>query len=70
MLKAEDVDTIMKDGLGMRYAWMGPLETAVLNANGKLISISLYLFAEDPEKPPPSADPEMTAVVFVQSRIV
>ncbi|KAK4294492.1 hypothetical protein Pmani_019663 [Petrolisthes manimaculis] len=34
VVTAEDVDTIMKDGLGMRYAWMGPLETALLNANG------------------------------------
>lgn len=43
VLKAEDVDTIMKDGLGMRYAWIGPLETAVLNANGELISVSICL---------------------------
>jgi len=34
ILSAEDVDILMKDGLGMRYAWMGPLETAVLNAEG------------------------------------
>ncbi|KAK7071746.1 Crystallin, lambda 1 [Halocaridina rubra] len=34
ILSAEDVDILMKDGLGYRYAWMGPLETAHLNANG------------------------------------
>lgn len=35
VLSAEDVDVIMKDGLGYRYAWMGALETAHLNAQGK-----------------------------------
>lgn len=34
VLKAEDVDSLVKNGLGLRYAWMGPLETALLNANG------------------------------------
>jgi len=34
VLSAEDVDTLMKDGLGWRYAFLGPLETALLNANG------------------------------------
>lgn len=34
VLSAEDVDVIMKDGLGYRYAWMGALETAHLNAQG------------------------------------
>ena len=36
ILNAEDVDTLMSQGLGMRYAWMGPLETAHLNAEGSL----------------------------------
>ncbi|XP_045104141.1 lambda-crystallin-like isoform X1 [Portunus trituberculatus] len=34
VVSAEGVDVIMKHGLGCRYAWMGPLETALLNANG------------------------------------
>lgn len=34
ILSAEDVDALIRDGLGYRYAWMGPLETALLNANG------------------------------------
>lgn len=34
VISAEDLDTIMKDGLGMRYAFMGPMETIHLNAEG------------------------------------
>lgn len=34
VMKAEDVEVVMKDGLGYRYAWLGPLETALLNADG------------------------------------
>ena len=33
-ISVEDLDTIMKDGLGMRYAFMGPMETINLNAEG------------------------------------
>ncbi|OQV17806.1 Lambda-crystallin-like protein [Hypsibius exemplaris] len=34
VLSPEDVDTVMKDGLGPRYAFMGPFETIHLNAEG------------------------------------
>jgi len=34
VLSAEDVDTVMKDGLAPRYNFLGPLETAHLNADG------------------------------------
>lgn len=34
VISVEDVDTVMSDGLGMRYAFMGPWETAHLNALG------------------------------------
>jgi len=34
VLSVEDVDTVMSQGLGMRYAFLGPLETAHLNAQG------------------------------------
>ena len=30
----EDVDTAVTEGLGLRYAFSGPLETMHLNANG------------------------------------
>lgn len=35
VLSVEDVDTVMSEGLGMRYAFLGPMETAHLNAEGK-----------------------------------
>ncbi|KAG1679911.1 Lambda-crystallin [Nymphon striatum] len=34
VMSAEDVDVVMKSGLGCRYAFLGPLETAHLNAEG------------------------------------
>lgn len=34
ILSVADIDVVMKDGLGMRYAFIGPLETAHLNAEG------------------------------------
>jgi len=34
VISVEDVDTVMSDGLGVRYAFMGPWETAHLNATG------------------------------------
>lgn len=40
VLNAKDVDTVMSEGLGMRYAFLGPLETAHLNAEG----MTFYLF--------------------------
>lgn len=34
VVSPEDFDKVMSDGLGMRYAFMGPFETAHLNADG------------------------------------
>lgn len=34
MLDVKDIDTVMSEGLGMRYAFLGALETAHLNAEG------------------------------------
>lgn len=34
VLNVSDVDSVMSDGLGMRYAFLGALETAHLNAEG------------------------------------
>lgn len=34
-MSVEDIDKVMSEGLGRRYAFMGPLETAYLNADGK-----------------------------------
>ena len=35
MLSAEDIDKVCYDGLGPRYAFIGPLETMHLNADGE-----------------------------------
>lgn len=34
VLDVKDIDSVMTDGLGMRYAFLGPLETTHLNAEG------------------------------------
>ncbi|KAL3882163.1 hypothetical protein ACJMK2_028531 [Sinanodonta woodiana] len=34
VISVEDFDTVMKHGLGRRYAFMGPFETAYLNSEG------------------------------------
>lgn len=34
----EDIDTVMRDGLGRRWAFMGPFETADLNTRGGIAS--------------------------------
>uniref|UniRef100_A0AAG5DH63 L-gulonate 3-dehydrogenase n=1 Tax=Anopheles atroparvus TaxID=41427 RepID=A0AAG5DH63_ANOAO len=36
ILNVKDIDVVMSEGLGMRYAFLGPLETAHLNAEGML----------------------------------
>lgn len=40
MLDVADIDAVMSHGLGPRYAFMGPMETIHLNAEG--IRIVLY----------------------------
>ncbi|XP_054091953.1 lambda-crystallin homolog [Zeugodacus cucurbitae] len=42
IVDVKDVDSIMTDGLGMRYAFLGPLETAHLNAEGMTNSLERY----------------------------
>lgn len=34
VLDVKDIDSVMSDGLGMRYAFLGPMETTHLNAEG------------------------------------
>jgi len=38
VISVSDLDKVMSDGLGMRYAFMGPVETCHLNAEGMLCS--------------------------------
>lgn len=42
ILSVKDIDSVMSDGLGMRYAFLGPLETAHLNAEGMLSYCDRY----------------------------
>lgn len=35
MLDVKDMDLVMSEGLGMRYAFLGAFETAHLNAEGE-----------------------------------
>lgn len=42
ILSVKDIDSVMSDGLGMRYAFIGPLETAHLNAEGMLSYCDRY----------------------------
>lgn len=37
VLSVKDIDSVMKDGLGMRYAFLGPMETTHLNAEGNFL---------------------------------
>lgn len=37
VLSVKDIDSVMSDGLGMRYAFLGPMETTHLNADGKVV---------------------------------
>ncbi|KAF5282091.1 hypothetical protein FQR65_LT14409 [Abscondita terminalis] len=42
VLSVKDVDKVMSEGLGWRYAFLGPLETAHLNAEGWMDYCSKY----------------------------
>ena len=46
MVSAEDVDKIMRCGLGFRYSWLGPLETADLGGLDTFHSVASYLFKD------------------------
>lgn len=57
ILDVKDVDIVMSEGLGMRYAFLGPLETAHLNAEGftnycERYAPTIYSVSKD-LKPPP-----------------
>merc|ERR1712106_715780 len=42
VVSAQDLDVVMKDGMGMRYAFMGPMETIHLNAEGTQNYVDRY----------------------------
>lgn len=52
ILDVQDIDKVMSDGLGMRYAFLGPLETTHLNAEGfvdycKRYANTIYSVSQD-----------------------
>lgn len=42
VLNVRDIDSVMSDGLAMRYAFLGPLQTVHLNAEGFLSFCERY----------------------------
>merc|ERR1712098_992017 len=42
VVSPQDLDVVVKDGMGMRYAFMGPMETIHLNAEGTQNYIDRY----------------------------
>jgi 3-hydroxyacyl-CoA dehydrogenase len=46
VLSPEDVDRTLKNGVGFRYPWLGPLETVDLGGLDVFHTISQYLFKE------------------------
>lgn len=47
VMSVEDIDAVMSEGLGMRYAFLGVFETCHLNADGKILylmgCVNVYL---------------------------
>lgn len=43
---AKDVDTAIKKGVGFRWSWLGPLETAELGGLDVFYTVSEYLFSD------------------------
>lgn len=46
VVSVQDVDRVLKGGVGFRYPWLGPLETADLGGLDVFYTISTYLFKE------------------------
>lgn len=42
LLSVEDVDKVISEGLGMRYAFLGALEVAHLNAEGECGQVQYF----------------------------
>jgi 3-hydroxybutyryl-CoA dehydrogenase len=58
VVSAEDVDRTLKNGVGFRYPWLGPLQTADLGGLDVFHAVSQYLFPDlsDMPSPPPAFD--------------
>jgi L-gulonate 3-dehydrogenase len=70
----EDLDQVMKAGLGMRWSFMGPFETIDLNAPGGVLDYALRYGATYREvsgqQQPNSWDPELLASIEAERREV
>ncbi|KAK5643409.1 hypothetical protein RI129_007254 [Pyrocoelia pectoralis] len=70
VLSVKDVDKVMSEGLGWRYAFLGPLETAHLNADGWMDYCSKYTntihSVSETFKPLPKFEGPQTKVVGQQ----
>jgi 3-hydroxyacyl-CoA dehydrogenase len=68
----EDLDKVMKDGLGMRWSFMGPFETIDLNAPGGVVDYALRYgptYREiSSEQLPNSWGPELLARIEAERR--
>lgn len=52
VISVKDIDLVMSEGLGMRYAFIGPMETMHLNApEGKVPSLDFLLRRSTPNTP-------------------
>ncbi|XP_045560853.1 lambda-crystallin homolog [Salmo salar] len=47
VISVKDIDLVMSEGLGMRYAFIGPMETMHLNAPEVLLCQSIAIFSSD-----------------------
>lgn len=45
ILSVKDIDSVMSDGLGPRYAFLGPMETAHLNAEGMQTGLDVKTYS-------------------------
>lgn len=55
VVSPEDVDRVLKGGIGFRYPWLGPLETVDLGGVDVFLRISEYVYPDlcNLESPPP-----------------
>lgn len=44
VISVKDIDLVMSEGLGMRYAFIGPIETMHLNAPEGKLPINPWIF--------------------------
>ncbi len=66
IMSAEDVDRTLKNGVGFRYPWLGPLETADLGGLDVFHNVGQYLF---PALNSAAEMPEILAQLFTEGKL-